>query len=176
MQIKFAKPLIAFVLASAFVIGQPQAGNPEKLKGKALPSFKMKDLSGKTITNSSLKGKVVLLDFWASWCGPCKAASPLMQELHAKYNKQGLIVIGANVLEFTPEAKKTAAAKYKKEHKYTYTFTTGGDDLVRKAGFTGIPAFIYVDRKGIVQQVQMGYGPEAKSQMEKQVRNLLAKK
>jgi thiol-disulfide isomerase/thioredoxin len=175
MLTKYVKPVLALAIVSVVAFSMSQ-GNPETLKGKPLPPIKMKDLDGKTITNSTLKGKVVLLDFWASWCGPCKAASPFVQSLHAKYAKQGFMAIGANVLEMSPEAKKNAAAQYKKEHKYTYTFTTGGDDFVRKAGFTGIPAFIFVDRSGVVRQVQMGYGEGAKASMEATIKQLLAKK
>ncbi|HSI74058.1 MAG TPA: TlpA disulfide reductase family protein [Fimbriimonas sp.] len=176
MLIKFVKPVIALTLVSAVALSMSQGGDPQALKGKPLPTLKMKDLAGKTITNSTLKGKVVLLDFWATWCGPCKAASPFMQSLHTKYAKSGLMVIGANVLEFSPEAKKSGASDYKKEHKYTYTFTTGADDFVRKAGFSGIPAFVYVDRAGVVREVQMGYGEGAKAKMESTIKQLLAKK
>ena len=168
MLMRFVKPLLTLALVSAFVVSQAQ-GDPQAMNGKALPAFSMKDLNGKPVTNKSLKGKVVLLDFWATWCGPCKMASPLMETLHKKYSGKGLVVIGANIQD-----PKGAAAKYKKEHKYSFLFTTGGEELMRKAGFTGIPGFVFVDKKGIVRKVQVGYGTSLEKEFDSVVRSLLA--
>jgi thiol-disulfide isomerase/thioredoxin len=165
---RFLKPLAALALVYSVAAVNAQA-DPDAMRGKALPAFTMKDLNGKKITNQTLKGKVVLFDFWATWCGPCKKASPLMQSLHKKYASKGLVVVGANVND-----AKGAASKYKKDHKYSYLFTTGGEDLLRKAGFTGIPGFIFVDKKGVVQKVQLGFGDELSADFENTVRRLLA--
>jgi thiol-disulfide isomerase/thioredoxin len=159
---------MAFALVAAVAAVNAQ-GDPEAMRGKALPAFTMKDLNGKAVTNASLKGKVVLFDFWATWCGPCKKASPLMQELHKKYSSKGLVVVGANVND-----QAGAAAKYKKDHKFSYLFTTGGEALLRKTGFTGIPGFIFVDKKGVVQRVQLGFGEGLGDDFENTVRRLLA--
>ena len=158
---------MALALVSAFVVSPAQ--DPEAMRGKALPAFTMKDLNGKTVSNASLKGKVVLFDFWATWCGPCKMASPLMQSLHKKYASKGLVVLGANVSD-----AKGAAAKYKKEHNFDYLFTTGGEGLLKKAGFTGIPGFIFVDKKGVVRKVQSGFGPQLEADFENAIKKLLA--
>ncbi len=160
---------MALALASALVVGNAQPGDPDAMKGKALPKFAMKDLNGKPITNATIKGKVVLFDFWATWCGPCKKASPLMESLHKKYASKGLVVIGANVSDAAG-----SAAKYKKEHKYSYLFTTGGEDLLRTAGFAGIPGFIFVDKKGVVQKVQTGFGEALSADFESTIKKLLA--
>ena len=171
---KMLKHVAALALISSIAVAQAQTPQnrpgPESLTGKAMPKFTMKDLSGKAVTNASLKGKVVIFDFWATWCGPCKAASPLMQDLHKKYAKKGLVVVGANVMDPAPNGAKN----YSKEHGYNYLFTTGGDDLARSIGITGIPCFVFMDKKGIVQKVQIGYGDELKIQFEDTVRSLLA--
>ncbi len=145
--------------------------DPKSFEGKQVPAFTMKDLNGKTVSKENLKGKVVLLDFWATWCGPCIQASPLMQKLHAKYAKKGLTVVGVNVSD-----APGAAAKYKQKHKYGYTFTTGGEELQRKMGVTGIPAFIFIDKKGVVSKVQIGFAPSVEAAFENAVKTLLAKK
>src|SRR5687768_3814654 len=132
------KAFVAIALAGLATIGTP--GELKDLVGKQAPAFKMTDTKGKVHTNGSLKGKVVLLDFWATWCPPCVAASPTMQKLHEKYAKQGLVVIGANLGEHSdPDG---TPAKYAKEHKYTYTFTKKNDDYARKLGVRGIPMFM----------------------------------
>jgi thiol-disulfide isomerase/thioredoxin len=133
----------------------------------------MKDTAGHKVTDKSLRGKVVLLDFWATWCGPCKLASPAMQELHKKYAKQGLVVIGANTGD---GGSVTAAPTYAKQHHYTYMFTTANDGYATKLNITGIPAFVIVDRKGVVRRVQMGYAPVLAYQFEDVVKQLLKEK
>lgn len=141
-----------FVLTT--VVGAPQNAT-DKLEGKKIPAFSMKTIEGKTITDKTLQGKVVLVDFWASWCGPCKKASPLMEELHKKYASKGLVVIGASGMEDDPSAKP--AINYKKEHKYTYTFTYNNDALMDKWGVKGIPQFVLIGKDGVVKETYFGY-------------------
>lgn len=125
---------------------------PESFVGKPLPKFTMKSTKGETITNASLKGKVVLLDFWATWCGPCKAASPAVQKFHTNYGAKGLKVIGADTFESGP----SGAAKYAKQHGYTYTFGEKADGLALSMGANAIPLFVLVDKKGVVRKVWTG--------------------
>jgi cytochrome c biogenesis protein CcmG/thiol:disulfide interchange protein DsbE len=154
----------ASILAIGAIVVNAQGGQGEALKGKPFPSFKMTDTTGKVHTNASLKGKVVLLDFWATWCGPCKAASPTMQKLHEKC---------ANTFE-RPNDRAGAAAKYKKEHNYSYTFTKENDKLAQQLGVSGIPFFVFIDRKGVVREVATGFGAgESPAQFEAIVKNLL---
>jgi cytochrome c biogenesis protein CcmG, thiol:disulfide interchange protein DsbE len=164
--------LIRTALSLALVAGSVAAmaqQDPSALEGKPLPKFTMKGLDGKVINNASIKGKAVILDFWATWCGPCVKASPLMQELHTKYAKKGLMVIGANVND-----QSGAAGKYQKEHKYGYKFTTGGEGLLRTFGFNGIPAFVFVNKKGIIEKVQIGYGPSAAPAFDKLAKKMVS--
>ena len=153
IEMKFKSMIVvgATVLAS-FALGQDSA-KLDSLIGKPAPNFSMKDTKGKTWTNSSLKGKVVILDFWASWCGPCKAASPIMEKLYKKYGRKGLVVVGAETLE---NGQPPIAKAYAKEHGYTYTFTTNNDALTTALGIEGIPAFIIIGKDGRVARTQMG--------------------
>jgi cytochrome c biogenesis protein CcmG, thiol:disulfide interchange protein DsbE len=160
--------VLGVVVFSALAYGQ--AKSPEKLVGKQIPAFSMTTFEGKKISSATLRGKPVILDFWATWCGPCKAASPLMQKLHAKYASKGLVVIGANMGE-TDKGKM--AAKYPKEHKYTYTFTKNNDAFANKIGAEGIPLFIFIDKKGKVTQVETGYDTSSDAVFEKYVQSIL---
>ena len=164
---------VVLAVAALSVVGSAFAQAPPKnaLEGKKLPAFTMKDLSGKTVNNASLKGKVVIFDFWATWCGPCMKASPLMQSLHKKYGSKGLMVIGAKVQD-----DEGSAADYAKKHGYTYKFTNGGDPLFNAFKVGGIPCFVFVDKKGVVNKVQIGYGDELVTQFETRVKTLLAAK
>jgi len=144
------------------------------LEGKAAPSFKMKTTDGKSVTNASLKGKVVLLDFWATWCGPCKKASPTMQRLHNSLNSKGLTVIGVNVMEET--AGSAAAKKYKADHKYGFTFTYDADDVATKMKISGVPQFVLMNRKGVIVETWEGFDDKIKADIERKVKAEVAKK
>ena len=148
------------------------AQGPIALIGKPMIPFKMVDTKGKTHTNASLKGKVVLLDFWASWCSPCLAASPTMQKLHTTYGKKGLTVIGVNMGE-RGSAIKTSPIEYPKKYGYTYTFTGNNDAFARKVGVNSIPLFIILDKKGIVRKVQQGWAPSVATEFDALIKQLL---
>ena len=142
----------AVLLALAVAASAAHAA-PEGFVGKPLPKFAMVSTKGEKLTNAGLKGKVVLIDFWATWCGPCKQASPAVQRLHANFANKGMRVIGADTFE---QPGPSGAAAYAKLHKYTYTFATKGDALASKLGATGIPLFVLVDKKGVVRKVWTG--------------------
>ncbi|MBN9502452.1 MAG: hypothetical protein BGO01_13635 [Armatimonadetes bacterium 55-13] len=151
----------------------PVGPGPESWEGKALPKFEMTKLDGKKIATTSLKGKVLLIDFWATWCGPCKMASPVMQKLHEKYASKGLMVIGANTME-RGDAKKLAG-DYAKEHGYKYTFTYGNDAFSKQMNVRGIPTMLIVDKKGVVNTVNVGYSERLYDKLEAAIKPLLKK-
>jgi cytochrome c biogenesis protein CcmG/thiol:disulfide interchange protein DsbE len=146
----------------------------KKLEGKAVPKFTLTDLRGVSATSDSFKGRVVLLDFWATWCGPCKAAAPYMQRLHDNYARQGLLVIGATAMERGDVMKNVT--NYLNEHRYTYTFTTDNTELARSWGISGIPTFVMIDRKGVVRGTWVGSGEANMKSIEATARTLLAER
>lgn len=163
------KTLISVALiASLSGFAAAQTTTPDKLAGKQMPAFSMTTFEGKKISSSSLKGKAYVLDFWATWCGPCKAASPSLDALQKKYKAKGLVVIGANMGESKSSMKQ--ALKYPKDHKYSYTFTKGNDAFASKLGVTGIPLFIFVNKAGKVVAVETGYGPKSPATFEKHIK------
>lgn len=158
----------ALVSLSALSMALPPG--PQDFTGKKLPAFSVTTIKGKKFTNSNLTGKVVLMDFWATWCGPCTHASPVMQAMHTKYGKKGLLVVGANVWDRNP---KKDASDYSKKHNYTYTFTFGNEELAKSLRITGIPTMLIIDKKGVIKVVLIGYGPSLQDQLEKAVKPLL---
>ena len=112
----------------------------------------MKTIDGRVINSKALRGKVVLLDIWASWCGPCKAASPSIEKLKKLYGARGLVVIGADSLEQTPGGDK--AKSYAHEHGYSYTFTYDNNAVTTSFGISTLPAFVVLDKRGVVAYAQ----------------------
>jgi thiol-disulfide isomerase/thioredoxin len=131
-------------------------------------NFTMKDLDGKPVSLSSYKGKVILLNFWATWCGPCKAEIPGFVELQEKY-KNDLIVVGYSVDDEAPKAKAFAA-----EYKINYPILLGeGREDVQDAygPIWGIPASFIISRDGRVCKRHLGI--ESKSVFEREIKALL---
>jgi thiol-disulfide isomerase/thioredoxin len=120
--------------------------------GDAAPDFALKDLAGSEVSLASLKGKVVVLDFWATWCGPCKAAMPVIQKLHDEYASKGVAVLGVN----TWEQKADAAKDYMASKKFTYGCLLKGDDLAKAYGVTGIPTLVVIGKDGKVALIEVG--------------------
>jgi thiol-disulfide isomerase/thioredoxin len=137
----------------------------------------MTDLHGNQLTNDNLRGKVLLIDFWATWCEPCRKASPVLQALHDQYAPRGLVVIGADTGERDvlgrPLRTKEPAEAYAREHGYTYTFTYGNDAFERACRVEGIPAMVVADRQGVVAKVQVGFEDGLPSTLEKVIKPLL---
>ncbi len=117
--------------------------------------FTLKDMNGKNVKLSSFKGKVILLDFWATWCGPCKLEIPGFVELQDKYGKNGLQVIGVSV-DDTVDKLKPYAAQYKMN--YPILQGLGHDDMVDDAfgPMFGIPTTFLIGRDGNICRKHMG--------------------
>lgn len=174
MKTNIKKLLSSFAIGGLLVLcALSDAQDGANLKGKALPAFKAMGLDGSSVTNQSLKGKVVVMDFWATWCGPCKAASPTVQKIHNKFASKGVMVIGANVEGMGGAEAKKLAMGYQKEHKYSYKFTYNNEQLFEKLGVSGIPLFLVIDKKGKISYVQTGYGPTLGSELETAINKAL---
>jgi thiol-disulfide isomerase/thioredoxin len=134
----------------------------KEAEGKPLPKFEMKRLDDQLLTNKDLEGKVTIIDFWATWCGPCIAAAPKLDAIYREYKDKGLVVIGANLAESgEAKGKKDNAVAYAEKTKYAYTFTYGNDQIGKDWKVPGYPTFFIVDRKGVVKEVMVGFN-EAK--------------
>ena len=122
--------------------------------GRDAIAFALEDLDGNRVDLQSLKGKVALLDFWASWCGPCVAELPHIEKLHRDFKDRGLVVLGVN------NEDVVVAREFVKRKGYTFTtLFDEGSEVTRKYRVSGIPQVFIIDREGIVKWHALGYGP-----------------
>jgi len=135
------------------------------LMGKPAPEFTLEDLKGDKISLSSFKGKPLLINFWATWCGPCKIETPWLVELQNEFASQGLQIIGISTEGDDLKADdkdgwahdKDAIAKFVKEYHLQYPVLINGDSLSNDyGGLDVMPTSVYVDRTGKVVAVQLG--------------------
>ena len=138
--------------ARAENLANEPAEETSALVGKPAPDFALADLQGTRRALADHRGKVVLLDFWATWCGPCRREMPIIQQLHERYAKKGLVVYGVNCSEPAARAKSFMT-------KYQYRFPTLLDRNGEVQGsfqVTAIPTVFIVDRKGFVRAHLIG--------------------
>ena len=153
-------------LSPAALAGGPITESP--LKGKAAPAFTLEDLTGKKVSLARYKGKVVLINFWATWCGPCKLETPWLIELRNKYGAKGFEVLGIDSEgdDAKPGSEqwgkdRAAIDKFAREERIPYPVLVNGDSLAKAfGGLDDLPASFYVDRKGTVVMVQVGIDTE----------------
>jgi thiol-disulfide isomerase/thioredoxin len=162
--------------------GDNGAQTVSPLNGKPAPEFDLKDLTGNKVSLESYRGKAVLINFWATWCGPCRLETPWIVELRNKYAAQGFEVLGVDTegddLEKNDKAgwaKATAAAgKFVAEEKISYPVLLDGDSISRDyGGLDDLPTSFFVDRKGVVVAAQVGLTSESdiESKIEKALAN-----
>jgi peroxiredoxin/outer membrane lipoprotein-sorting protein len=128
-------------------------GGGSMLVGRRMPEFTLQDLSGQEIAASSFQGKPVLVNFWATWCAPCREQMPKIQEAQRAFADKGLVVLAINDGE-----SADTASKYIDEHKYTFRVLLDRDKAVAgKFSVSGIPALFLIDRDGNVRAQYTGY-------------------
>ena len=123
--------------------------------GSRLPDFTVKDLQGHEISSGDLRGKVVLIDFWATWCQPCKKEMPGYQKLLDRYGSRGFAVVG---FKFDTMTDTEDPLLFAKEIKVRYPLVVAANDLKRKfGGVEGLPTTMIYDRQGILRQKIIGF-------------------
>jgi thiol-disulfide isomerase/thioredoxin len=132
-----------------------QAEKPiESLVGNKCSDFTLNSFSGNKVSLSTFKGKVILLDFWETWCGPCVKSMPAVEDLFKRYNKKGLIILG-----IMSEEKSLESAKLLVKNKgLTFPDLVGNNDVEKMYNVTGVPKYILIDEEGkIIYESSNGY-------------------
>lgn len=149
--------------------GDAPAAASCKAERQANLDFTLADMHGTKVRLSDFKGKAILLNYWATWCGPCKVEIPIFNELYAKYKDEGLVIIGVSVDDDGPtlqEFVKTTPMNY------PVLLAAGQEDVLEAAGpVYGYPTSFYIDRTGAVCGRHVGLG--TKESFETSIKGLL---
>jgi peroxiredoxin len=146
--------VVALVLLSASsLLSSPNAADLKVATDrKPAPSFTLKDQNDNPMVLSSYRGKVVLLNFWATWCHGCQTEIPWFAEFQKKYADSGLVVVGLSM----DEDGWKSVAPYLREKKLNYAISIGNDTLAKQYGLDNMPLTVLIDRDGKIAQTHSG--------------------
>ena len=148
--------------------------------------------NGEALSSNDLQGKVVLLDFWAVWCGPCIATFPHLRDWNEKYGSRGFQVVGVTRYyqygwdadakrpsrspDLSPEDERKALDQFAEHHQLKHPFAIMGEGskFQDEYGVTGIPQAVLIDKKGIVRMIRVGSGDKNAHDLEELIEKLLA--
>jgi len=156
---------IAFLSLSSC---SPKKGAPESAVAGAAPNFTLQASDGSTVDLASLRGKVVVLNFWATWCGPCRAEMPGIMDVYQRLHSQGLEVVGISL----DRGGWDDVRPYLGKTRVSYPVVVGDNDLAQAYHLPdAIPFTVFVDRNGNIAETHTGY--MAEGEFEQAVKKLL---
>ena len=142
------------LLAVGFLSWRLFYSSPGALAGKT-PDFTLPRIGGGDLTLSATAGHVRIIDFWATWCGPCQMMTPIYVDLYNRFHAQGLDIVGVAL------DNQDAVSRFVSAHQIPYPILLGDAPTVREfGGIRGIPTAFVLDRQGRVVQKHVGYRPE----------------
>ena len=157
--------LICLVIVSGVLSTLASAAS---MQGRA-PDFTLKTQDGKSISLSELRGQVVMINFWATWCGPCRKEMPLLEALYKRYNRLGFTLLGVNV-----EEDPSGADEYLAETPVSFPILYDRANNVSKLyDVNAMPSTVIVDRQGNVRFLHKGYQPGYENEYQDQIRTLI---
>ena len=137
--------------------------------GSPAPPFTLGSKAGQSVSLAQYKGQVVMLNFWASWCGPCRQEMPLLESIYRKYNRLGFTLIGVNV-----EPDSNAANEWLKQTPVSFPILYDKESKVSKMyDVAGMPSTVIIDRSGKVRVLHRGYKPGDENEYLDSIRTLV---
>ncbi|RNC72296.1 MAG: TlpA family protein disulfide reductase [Desulfuromonadales bacterium] len=160
-----------FVAAAALlVLGLPARAHAIPQKGQPAPAIKVVSTSGQQISLANYKGYVLVVDFFATWCPPCREAIPHLNSLNKKYGKQGLQVLGLSL----DEGDEGGVKEFIASKRISYPVALASQDVQTDYGLRSLPTVYVINKKGVVADKFMGGSEETLRNMEALIKKLLA--
>jgi peroxiredoxin len=159
----FARVLLISSLATV------ASASPDALIGQPAPDFALRTFSGENLRLSENLGDVVIVNFWATWCGPCRQEMPLLDEIQAKYHRAGMVLLSVNL-----DDDQQRAAEFARTLKISYPVLIDEHKDVARAFQVGtMPATVLIDRSGVIRYVSDGYKSGYEKRYTEKLRELL---
>ena len=163
--------LILTIVVAGLLI-QPSELYAAPRAGQAAPGFKVVTMAGPQVSLDNYRGHVLVIDFFASWCHPCRDSIPHLNEMSRKYGKQGLQVLGISV----DEDGERAVKRFSEEQHIGYPVALAGESTATDFGVRSVPIMFVIDKKGKIAEVIRGFNSEIGRSTEQLIKKLLAEK
>ena len=151
-------------------VGTPLSTTPSPRGGFFAPDFTLDTLDGEKAKLSDLRGKIVIVNFWATWCPPCRAETPALEKSYEQYRDSGVVILGVNL---TNEDSLKDITAFVQEYKLTYPILLDRDGSVNAVyRLQGIPSTYFINRKGVIRTVVIG-GPMSETFIQSKIETLL---
>lgn len=160
-----AAVILAFIACSC-----SKSSGPVVAEGSA-PDFSLNDLSGKNLRLSDLKGSVVMIEFWATWCPPCRDSVPELNNLYQKYKDRGFVLLGLSV--DTGRDAQSTVNSFVKEFNITYPVLIDKSDVKALYGVYSVPTTYLIDRNGNVVNSHIGFAPGSGELLAQEIEKIL---
>ncbi len=161
--------IFSIILLIPVIISACTAKEEEERKPAA--DFSIPDLEGKPVSLSDYKGQIVMINFWATWCGPCREEIPHFVEFQKKYGPEGFTILGLTIDTIDPEEVKEFALEYKMNYPILYLGKQSKQVMKDYGNFRGIPTSFLIDRDGLI--IRRVTGLMEKSFWDKEIRSAL---
>lgn len=162
--------LLSRVSVLVFGVGLPLGAALAANVGDAAPTFALTGAHGDEVSLETLRGKVVYVDFWASWCGPCRRSFPWMNEMHRRYAAQGLVIVAIDV-----DKNRADGERFLTANAAEFAIAYDPDGVTPNVyGVTGMPSSYLIDTAGKLIDIEQGFHDDRKAPLEQRIRQLLA--
>jgi peroxiredoxin len=161
----FRRFAVLIILITALLLGCTDRRTPSG--GTAAADFTLQDLNGKSVRLSDYRGKVVILDFWATWCPPCRASIPGLEKIYKAYKDKGLVILAVSL----DQGEWDSVKSFSDEHGITYTILKGNEDVSDKYQVRTIPMLLVINKEGLIAKRYLGFGND--EDLENNIKSIL---
>jgi peroxiredoxin len=169
MKSRFTRVAVRTALIAAAALSVASISSAGIKEAGPAPQFSLNARGGKAINLAQYKGQVVMINFWATWCGPCRQEMPLLETIYKKYNKMGFTLLGVNV---EPDSKPAEDWLKATPVSFPILFDTKSE-VSKMYEVSGMPSTVIVDRKGNVRVIHHGYKPGDENEYQDNIRKLV---
>ena len=162
--------ILGLCLVGVFFL--PNCGKEKKTQSALAPDFTLKSLDGQEIALSQLRGKVILLDFWATWCGPCRESTPHLIQLYKAHRESGFELIGMSV----DKGDDKVVRNFVQSMDIPYPIVIAPEELMRSYRVTGIPTTFLIDKEGKIREKTAGFNGAIAQQTAAKIVDLISEK